>query len=114
MIVYLLVVVLGAILLSGPAWWSATGRDTWFAWDYATVTAPFAIWFLLASLDFGKLGLGNLIEIFILLLVVPIAVSIRVFVLDHWSHPRVNSIALCAVSVLGAGGMRLLMPYLPE
>ena len=115
MIEYFIVAVLLAAALSAPAWFSAQTRGTWFSWDYGTLVVPFALWFLFAGLGLGPQSLANLVEVMILLALVPLTLSIRVFSLDHRSNlPYRNSIGAFAVCTVAAVVLRLAMPLLPE
>lgn len=99
-----------------PAWYVARKRQSWFVWDYATVFAPMFIWFALALAQVGNQGMSNLVELFVIAAVVPLAVSCRVFLLDRkWNDPTKNSIVIftlcCIVLPLG---LRLTIPILSE
>src|SRR5206468_1259459 len=99
MVVYFIGVILIAAVLCGPAWWSARKRDAWFLWDYAAVVAPFALWIGLVAMGIGAQSLANLVEFIILLPMIPIVVSLRVFLLDRLLSPRAGSIIAFGICV---------------
>src|SRR5947207_2998047 len=105
-----------SFLLCIPAWYVARKRESWFAWDYATVFAPMPIWLALAVVQIGAKRMSNLVELLIVAAIVPLAVSARVFLLDSkWSNPTRNSLGVlffCVVVLPLA--LRLAMPALPE
>jgi hypothetical protein len=102
-------------LLCVPAWYVAQRRKSWFEWDYATVFGPIPFWYALSIARIGPQSMGNLIELVVVAVFVPLAVSCRVFILDRlWKNPKRSSMIICAVCFILALGLRLAMPLLPE
>jgi hypothetical protein len=107
--------VLVASLASGPAWWVARRRGTWLVWDYVSLVSPFGLWLVLAAAGFGSQSLGNLVEPVVLVAVIPIAHSVRVFFVERRSKFRAaNSIAVLVIANLVAIGLRAFVPLIPE
>lgn len=115
MIAYLLGTILATSALCLPAWWIAQKRMTWFIWDYATVSVPLALWFILAGSGYGALSLGNLFEPIALVVSIPLLMALRLLVLDQVTRsPRNASIAVFAICVVAALGLRTFTPPLYE
>lgn len=115
MVFAFLIVVFITAALSAPAWLFARKRDAWFAWDYATLIAPFVVWIGLTACGYGPQSLANLIELVLLVMVIPALLSVRVFL--TWVRtvpPRKGSLVVFVLSVLIAVGLRTFMPLLPE
>lgn len=92
-----------AVVLTGPAWFFAQKQGVWFLSDYATVIVPFVIWFGLSAAKSGYRGLLNRNELLILAALIPIALSIRVFLLDRWLEaPQRSSFSVFAICALTA------------
>jgi hypothetical protein len=77
--------------------------------------ASIGIWFLFIVLDIGKAGIGNLIEIFI---IVPISVTsayLKFFIFDSkFVNKSYGIIAAYTIVVAVSLALRLFMPFLPE
>ena len=115
MIGFVLAMIIVTSIASAPAWWVARRRGTWLNWDYASLVTPFALWVALASAGFGAQSLGNLIEPVGLVAIIPLAHSIRVFLIDRWSKAaHAKSIAVFALVSVVAIGLRAFVPLLPE
>jgi hypothetical protein len=115
MIVLSVLIVVVVLLASAPAWWVARKRGTWFGWDYATLFAPFALWFLLAAAGFGAQSLSNIVELMGLVVLIPALHYVRVWLLDRWfKSARANSTAVLVFSIAAAVGLRAFFPLLPE
>ena len=103
-------------LLCLPAWYTARKRQTWFDWDYATVFAPMPIWLIYSIIQIGSNGLSNLIEILIIAAFLPLALSLRVFLMDRfWKNAKRNSLwifFLCCIVLPLI--LRIGMPVLSE
>jgi hypothetical protein len=94
---------------------SARKRGGWFPWDYATVLGPVPFWYVLSIVQIGHQSMGNLIEMVIVAVFVPLVISLRVFVLDRfWGRSERNSLFVLVLSFLFVVVIRLLMPELPE
>jgi hypothetical protein len=114
-VIYLSIHAAIAVALCGPAWWFARKRQAWFRLDYATILLPFAVWVVLAELGLGPASLANLVELVLLVAVIPVLVSLRVFVADkHFATPRISSIVVLVVCILATVALRAFMPLLPE
>jgi len=113
--VFLVLLVL-ASLASGPAWWNARRHGAWIAWDYASLVVPFALWLALVIVGFGPgKSLSNVVELFILAVVVPLLHSVRVFIVDRQlMYRRRNSIVVFGAANLIAIALCGLVPGLPE
>jgi hypothetical protein len=112
---FVMVMIIVTSIASGPAWWIARRRGTWLSWDYASLVTPFALWFALASAGFGAQSLGNLIEPMGLVAIIPLALSIRVFLIDRWwKAAHAKSIAVFAFVSVVAVGLRAFTPLVPE
>ncbi len=115
-----MIVLLGALLafsavFAAPAWYYARRGQRWFVSDYVTVFAPVVLWFLLTLLGIGPQSLANIVEVLAVAAFNPIALTMRVFVLDRlWPRPGFWS-RLCMLAGLALPLMlRLTMPVLPE
>jgi len=102
-------------LLCLPAWYVARKTQRWYGWDYASALGPIPFWFALLSMRVGHMSMGNLIELLAVALFVPVAISLRVFLLDRYvSHTRRSSIVVCAVCFTLPLVLRLMVPLIPE
>ncbi|MEE9270170.1 MAG: hypothetical protein V3V49_07905 [Candidatus Krumholzibacteria bacterium] len=109
----LLILVIAVVV--SPLWFYARKRNRWFGWDYALLTAPLAIWFLLVMAGIGPQSLSNIIELFIIALVVILLLYARVFVIDAASkHYRVNSMVVFVLACAAPVILRFTMPLIPE
>jgi len=103
------------VVLSIPAWYFAQTRDVWFGWDYATLIVPAAIWLALTTAGIGHQSLSHVLELAALTILIPLALSVRVFALDRWlAEPLHGSVGTFAVCSLAAVGLRLFTPHMAE
>ena len=82
-------------------------------WDWLLLFVPFLLWWALALSGLRIKTLSNLVEPFLLVLLVAACFAVRVFLGGGWSHKRraLISFVLC---VAGAVGFYVLVPALPE
>ena len=114
--IFLLLVPVTGFLLCVPAWYVARRREAWFGWDYLGVFLPLPLWFAFVITQIGQPSMSNfLVELLIIAAFVPLALSLRIFLLDRWFKNHEHSaMAMCAVCLVFPLVVRLAMPYLPE
>ncbi len=115
MVLYLIVAVLISATLCAPAWAFARRHNAWFGWDYAAVLLPIPLWLMLMVMRIGSQSLANLVEAIVLVVLVPVVVSLRVFLIDRWLNaPRLGSLIAFGICTLAAVALRGFMPLLSE
>lgn len=84
-----LLVLAGTSSLWVPVWYVARKTQRWYGWDYASVLGPIPFWFMLMTMGVGPMSLSNLfVELLAIAAFVPVAVSLRVFLLTGISATR--------------------------
>jgi len=112
---FLLLMIGLTTIASAPAWWAARKRGTWRMWDYASLVTPYLVWVVLTVLGFGSQSLGNLVEPLVLVAIIPLLVSIRVFLIDRWMNASMaNSIVVFALVSAAAICLRTFVLLIPE
>jgi hypothetical protein len=113
--VWLLILCSVASLLSLPAFIVGRSGSNWFVWDYLAVYVPPLLWIALCALRVGPQSLSNAIELFGLVVLMPVLVSIRVFASSYIPlEPSLASVAIFVFGLIAALAVRLAMPVLPE
>jgi cytochrome bd-type quinol oxidase subunit 2 len=103
------------VLASIPAWRAARNTNKWRWWDFASLIVPYLVWITLAFLGFGAQSLGNLEELLVLVVVVPLALSLRVFLFDRRTKARAtDSVVVFALLCIVAICLRAFFPMIPE
>lgn len=105
----------GGFLACWPAWFMARKRRAWYDWDYMSLLAPLPLWLMLTILHIGAASLTNLvIEPIVVALFVPLALSLRVFVLDRiFTNLGRSSKLILAACLFLPLWLRLFLPVLP-
>lgn len=105
----------GFLAACWPAWFAARQSRTWYDWDYMSLFAPLPLWLALSLLRIGSNdGTSLVIEPILVALFVPLALSVRVFLLDHVFRDtrRISKLTLGACLALPLW-LRLFVPLLP-
>lgn len=111
----LLLIVAAGLLLCLPAWKVGRTRHHWHGWDYASALGPVPFWFALLFMRIGHTSMSNLIELPVVALFVPLALTLKVFLIDQKvKDTRYSSIIVCALCFALPLALRLVMPNLPE
>lgn len=104
-----------SLLLCLPAWHVARNSRRWSGWDYASALGPIPFWFLLLTMRIGHMSIGNLVELLAVAFFVPVALSVKVFLLDYYlNDTRRSSIVVCALCFALPLVLRLTIPMIPE
>lgn len=112
---HFLLILVGSPLLCLPAWHVARKSQRWYSWDYASALGPIPFWFALLAMRIGHMSMSNLIESLAVALFVPVAVSLRVFLLDRYvSDTRRSAIIVCVLCFTLPLVLRLAVPLIPE
>lgn len=111
MVVYFLMHILMIAILASPGVLYAKHKQTWCAWDIFLTFIPIAIWFILISRGIGAQSAGNLMELKILAVGIPLLFSLRVFILDRFlTNHKKNSLYMFLACSLLPIGLRFFMP----
>jgi hypothetical protein len=105
----------GFVAACWPAWFFARQRRAWYDWDYMSLFAPLPLWLVLTILHIGSNDIASLVvEPILVALFVPVALSLRVFLLDNLFKDigRISKFTLGACLFLPLW-LRLVMPWLP-
>jgi hypothetical protein len=86
----------------------------WSTYDYASLVVPFLLWIALTLLGIGPQSLSNVLELFAIVLLVPLLLSARIFLLDAHATPFDPALLVLALACVGTVLLRLFMPCLPE
>ncbi len=110
----LLAVVVFSWVLCLPSLWVASRRGSWFLWDTGTLLLPFGVWWLFgqaASYTRGPITLE--IDLLMVALLVPIALFIRVFIIDPlFNQPLEAARVVFTLALTSPLLARILVPHL--
>lgn len=102
-------------LLSLPAFVEGLSSGNWFVWDYLAIFAPPILWIALTARGVGQQSLSHVVELFGLVVLMPVLVSVRVFTSEYIPlQPSNASFSIFALGVATALVLRIAMPHLPE
>lgn len=113
MLVYWLVYAAIALALSAPFIFLARKRVDWHAWELLAFVLPFSLWAVLVYVNDAGKSLSNLVEPFVFVPAIPMAVLARAIVGRRYDQTRLAAF-LIVLLCLVAAGVYLLMPALPE
>jgi hypothetical protein len=104
-----------AALLSVPAWYFGYRHSTWSAIDFVSVFLPPALWLAIGLRGVGAQSLGNLMELGLLSLLIPVAISLKIRFSILWpTKTRRLSWSTFAFLCLSVIAFRMFTPSLPE
>jgi len=98
-----------------PAIYFGYRDSNWFLADFLALLLPLATWFSLTLLRVGGQSLSHMVEMFALVILMPLLVSLRVFLQSHLPlQPQPAALTVLGIGVVAAVLLRLLTPNLPE
>jgi len=99
------------LLFSSVAWHFSRKRDTWFDWDWLLCILPTAIWFALITRGVGPQNQEQIIELIGITGLIPLMLTLRVFVLDRvFKNAKRNSIVVFFICLIAPVIFRLALP----
>jgi len=105
--------VVAILLFSAIAWHFSRKKGSWFDWDWLLCILPTAIWFALISRGIGPKNQEQIIELISITGLIPILLTLRVFVLDKlFKNAKINSLVIFCICITAPILFRLLLPGL--